>query len=216
MTFFHSPSTFKIIALGLSCYFLFSSAFTPFPFDEHHYRIETESELLIEGSSNVNQFTCDCSCERDFTQSSLDMNRHPESNRITFANARLKLTTTNLDCGHKIMNKDLYETLQAKEYPFIYITLLQVDVPPQNRFVSMNQWVKLDANTRITLAGRERQVNIPSKGQKIDDGRYHFTGAVTLKMTDFGLQPPEAMLGLIKVNDEITIHLNLVVRILEA
>lgn len=210
---FSLPNT---VAISVLYFFLFSSAFSSIPVDEHHYRIETDSELLIEGSSNINEFTCDCSCERDFTQSSLDITQAPGSNHFTFQNARLRLTTTNLNCGHKVMNEDLYEALRVDHYPYIYINLLQAEIPPQKRFASLNQWLEIDADTRITLAGRERRVQIPARGRRLSDNRFHFTGKVTVKMTDFGIKPPKAMLGLIKVNDEITIHLDLVVRMMDA
>ena len=207
----------RLLLISVSTFLLFASAFSPLPFDEHQYQIETNSQLVITGASNVNEFTCDCSCERDFTRSTLEISRHPESNRIDFANARLKLTTTNLDCGHKVMNKDLYETLRAKEYPQISITLLQARIPaePQQRLVSFNQWMNIDAFTRITIAGQDKRVHIPVKGRRIEGDRFHFTGEISLNMTDFGLTPPTAMLGLIKVNDKITINLDLVVRILK-
>lgn len=208
----------RLLLLSVLSFLLFASAFSPLPFDKHQYQIETNSQLLIAGTSNVNEFTCDCSCERDFTRSTLEINQHPESNRIDFANARLKLTTTNLDCGHKVMNKDLYETLRAKDYPHISITLLQAEIPArtQLKLVSLNQWMNIDAFTRITIAGQNKRVHIPVKGQRLEDNRFHFTGEISLNMTDFGLEPPTAMLGLIKVNDKITIHLDLVVQILEA
>lgn len=208
----------KLLLLSVFLLLLFASAFAPLPFDEHQYQIETNSQLVIAGTSNVNEFTCDCSCERDFTRSTLEFSQHPESNRIDFANARLKLTTTNLDCGHKIMNKDLYETLRAKDFPHISITLLQAEIPAQNqqRFVSLDRWMDIDAFTRITIAGQNKRVHIPVKGRRLEGDRFHFTGEISLNMTDFGLEPPSAMLGLIKVNDKITIQLDLVVQILEA
>lgn len=206
----------RLLFLSVFLFLLFASAFFPLPFDEHQYQIETNSQLVIAGTSNVNEFTCDCSCERDFTRSTLEVNQHTESNRIDFSNAQLNLTTTNLDCGHKIMNKDLYETLRARDYPHISITLLQAEIPARNqqRFVSFNQWMDIDAITRITIAGQNKRVHIPVKGRRLDENRFHFTGEISLNMTDFGLEPPTAMLGLIKVNDTITINLDLVVRIL--
>lgn len=197
-----------------STFFLFISAFSPNSIVERHiYQIESQSELLILGSSNVNKFTCDCSCERDFTQSSLEMNRFPEMNRFEFANARLKLATLNLDCGHKVMNKDLHATLMADEYPYISIELLEAEVLPQKQFAAQNQELRLETLTEITIAGQSCKIQFPVKAEKIDEARYQFTGQVDLLMTNFGLKPPKAMLGLIKVDNEISINLDLTVRI---
>ena len=211
----HFSVTFKVFFLSIFIFLLFSSAFSPFLPSEYHYLIETDSQLVITGSSNVNEFTCNCSCEHDFTQNTLEIASRPEGNCFDFTNASIQLTTANLNCGHKVMNKDLYETLKYKQYPHIYITLLQAETPAQQRFISLNKWLNINAITRITIAGKDKAVHFPIEGRKLDASRYHFKGEVSLKMTDFGLDPPKAMLGLIQVNDEITIHLNLIVRMLE-
>ena len=112
--------------LTLRVIFVLSIIITPFlinahlkapPFTIHEYQIETTSELFVHGSSNVNKFACDCSCERDFTRSTLEIIRRPDGDCVDFRNAVLNLTTTNLNCGHPQMNKDLYKTLKAFEYP---------------------------------------------------------------------------------------------------
>jgi len=41
--------------------------------------------------------------------------------------------------------------------------------------------------------------------------RFQLRGEKWLKMSSFGIIPPEAMFGMIKVNDDITFHFDLVV-----
>jgi hypothetical protein len=48
------------------------------------------------------------------------------------------------------------------------------------------------------------------QGQQRADGTYQATGSLPLLMSDFGIDPPTAMFGLIKVHDQITVRFKLI------
>ena len=41
------------------------------------------------------------------------------------------------------------------------------------------------------------------------DGQYQVSGAYPMKMTDFGIEPPTALLGTMTTGDDVTINFNL-------
>ncbi|MGH9361260.1 MAG: hypothetical protein ACRD2T_05030, partial [Thermoanaerobaculia bacterium] len=46
-------------------------------------------------------------------------------------------------------------------------------------------------------------------GERLGLGRYRITGALELKMTDFGIQPPTALMGLIRAGDGLRVRFDL-------
>ena len=55
------------------------------------------------------------------------------------------------------------------------------------------------------MAGQTRVVEIPLTALRQEGGSMKGEGAVDLKITDFGIKPPTAMLGTLKTKDAIRI-----------
>jgi len=52
-------------------------------------------------------------------------------------------------------------------------------------------------------------VRLTLQGRRLESGRMHAQGTLPIQMTDFNVEPPTAMLGLIRVRDEITVHFDI-------
>lgn len=61
------------------------------------------------------------------------------------------------------------------------------------------------AKGKLTIAGVTKEVDITVAGARNSSGQYVLTGEAPLKMTDFGIKPPTAMLGTIKTGDAVTV-----------
>ncbi len=176
--------------------------------------ITEQSKLSLSGTSNVNKFTC--ACNQKFSPLTIGASASSNRSQIVFEHTVLKLTTNKLDCGQKIMNKDMYRTLKADEHPYISIELKKAQFPVGVTIDDCSEWVELDAETVITIAGNARRVPLKVKARNLSAGRFQFRSAQGLKMTDFGIQPPTAMMGAIKVRDSITIQFDLIVAVSSA
>ncbi len=179
------------------------------------YQILEESRLFLEGSSNVNQFKC--RCEESFPAASFAFENDENSfGKIKFFDTRLAIKTRNLECGNKMMNKDLQRALHAEAFPYIAIQLSEAFFRVENTFPDKihQKWTPMTAQTFISIAGQTRKVQLDVHVQKTGNDRYRFTAAKDLRMTDFGITPPTALLGLVKVDDRIRINLDLAIAIL--
>jgi len=98
-----------------------------------------------------------------------------------------------------MMDKNTYKALKADSNPDITLAL----VSPVK---SISTGHAVTAKINLTIAGVTRSVNIPvtASGQK--NGSVTLEGSSTIKMTDFGVKPPVALLGTLKTGDDITIH----------
>lgn len=189
-----------------------STGLLPDTIRSRSYQILEESRLYLEGSSNVNQFKC--RCEESFPAATFSF-ESDESNlgKVKFADTRLAIKTRNLECGNRMMNKDLQRALNAEVFPQIAIQLSEAIFKSTYTFpdkVHAN-WTPMTAQTFISIAGQTRKVALDVQVQKTGHDRYRFTASKDLLMSDFGITPPTALLGLVKVDDRIRINLDLVV-----
>ncbi len=175
---------------------------------ETTFYIDAGSRLTIDGSSNVNKFTC--ICNQQFPQSTLRFDLLDGGRAARFTNAGLNIRTKSLDCGNNQMNKDMYQTLRADQHPHIRIDLTRAQLQEANE-ISDSDWTPLKATSTLTIAGVSKPVVFEVKARRIGAGRIRLMATREVLMTDFHIDPPKAMLGLIKVNDAIRINMDLTV-----
>ncbi len=60
------------------------------------------------------------------------------------------------------------------------------------------------------MAGTTKAVTLNAKGKVLENGDIQIAVSQKLKMTDFKMKPPKAVLGTIHVGDEITVNFDVV------
>lgn len=181
------------IGLVLVSWFSFSD-----PERETKVRVEPQSEVVIAGTTNVNNFTCKYNLQE--LEVPIRLIYDEKSEHILFRNAELKLVNDCFDCGGKAINRDFQELLKTEKHPQVGLRLLYVDPPSVNQnMVSVGLEIKIAGVTRKyqTLLHCEQTKDICVKG------------TLDLKLSDFELKAPKKMLGMIKVDDEIKVHVTL-------
>ncbi len=103
--------------------------------------------------------------------------------------------------GEKLMDTKTYETFDADKNPNITFKLVEV-----NSLKVDGTQVNVTVTGNLTMAGVTRKISLKSTGVANKAGVFEFKGSVALKMTDFKMSPPTAMMGLMKVGDAITLQ----------
>lgn len=172
------------------------------------YRIGSNSVLKLIGKTNVNSF--ECRCGQVFAPQIFRIQNHDDGpHTTTFADTRLSIPITSLDCGNRLMNKDLQKSLNAERHPNISIELLEVVEDKCSSLRQTNEWVKVKALARISLNGYTNTYWLDITAKQSGPKRFRFIGTKALRMSDFCVEPPTAMMGMVKVEDEIKISLDL-------
>jgi len=112
----------------------------------------------------------------------------------------VEIPVRSIKSGEKLMDTKTYETFDVENNPNITFKLVDVNT----LHIEGNQ-VSVTLTGNLTMAGVTRKISIKSTGNSTKAGVYEFTGSVALKMTDFKMSPPTAMMGLMKVGDAITL-----------
>jgi polyisoprenoid-binding protein YceI len=64
---------------------------------------------------------------------------------------------------------------------------------------------------KLSIAGVTRDVTVDITVQRSGDRRYILTGQTPIRMTDYGMKPPVAMMGTLKTGDQVTVAFRWVV-----
>ncbi len=99
-----------------------------------------------------------------------------------------------------IMDNKTYDALKADAHPNITFKLEGVAPIKQQ-----SDGYSLTASGNLMIAGGTKKIDLAVKGKSNSDGSITFSGAKKLKMTDFGMKPPTALMGTMKVGDEVEI-----------
>ncbi|GIV59584.1 YceI family protein [Rhodocaloribacter litoris] len=171
-----------------------------------------ESRLWIEGQTSVNRFACEA---RSFAGEGVlaggnvlsgSPAKRGASRGIQRHVARLVVPVRQFDCGKDRMNADLYEALKAETHPEIVFELEEAEVVGPRR----DSTVALRVDGRLRIAGVENDITLTVTAWPAGAGRYRARGGYPLRMSDYGVDPPRALLGLIRVQDQIVVRFDLV------
>jgi len=189
-----------VIVLGLSGFVKLNSTL----FDYTYY-LEENSKLYIEGTSNVNSF--DCSCKDNFPKRGIKVAFSDDFKTIRFTNSFFKIRTQSLDCNNSRMNRDLCEALKSSEYPDIKIELKEAKLVSTTP--GSDGWLSIKVNATMTITNVTKDVVLDVKGKKNSDDRFRFVCSKEILLTDYNIEPPTALLGLVKVRNNIKINFDL-------
>jgi len=100
------------------------------------------------------------------------------------------------------MNSRTYKALKADKFPEITFSLTE---PIANIPSGANAFATT-AKGRLTIAGVTKPVTMPVKITIGEDKKITIDGIQPVKMTDHGIDPPTALLGMLKTGDVVTIN----------
>jgi polyisoprenoid-binding protein YceI len=101
-------------------------------------------------------------------------------------------TLTSRDAG---LDKNMYKALKVEEHRDIIFRLTGVERNPAGTLMAVG---------KLRIAGVEREVVLALKTER-RDAALVVTGRVVLLMTDYGIKPPTAMLGMLKTDPKVTV-----------
>ena len=97
------------------------------------------------------------------------------------------------------MNGKTYKALKSESHPAITFTLT-------SPLRSVQNGNTVSAAGDLNIAGKSNPVTLRVKVAASPNGNITVEGAEPLKMTDFGIDPPTALFGALKVSNDVTIH----------
>jgi len=160
--------------------------------------------MSIEGTSNVR----DWEAEIGTMEGSLQI-RNTDGIELAalqpgdFSSLQLRIPVQDIDTDTRRLTRNLKDYLKGDEHPIITFELQQI-----TSLEGSGNRVQIKAVGVVTAAGQSHTTQMNVTAERGDDGSLTFSGSQPLKMTEFGISPPTAMMGAIRAVDDITIHYN--------
>jgi polyisoprenoid-binding protein YceI len=161
-----------------------------------HIFIQPTSSIILKGTSTFHDFECST---KTF-EGTIDIDAAQRS----FVSAEVSIPVKSIHSDNSSMDEKMYDALNADKYPDIHFSLTSSD----------SMWITKTgaADTNVYLRGT---LMISGKHQAIDlhvAAARHANGILTIKgtkkilMTDYGIDPPTFMLGVLKTGNEVTVE----------
>ncbi len=159
-----------------------------------------KGQITIAGSSNVHEWTAGTAAVR-VTHAELGaaVSGPAFGEEIVRPGAlvafEIAVPAASLTSGKDGLDKNMYKALKVKEHAEITFRLTRLDAAADGVFKAAGV---------LRVAGVERDVVLDLR-TRTSGSTLTVTGAVDLLMTDFGIKPPTAMLGMLKTDPKVTI-----------
>lgn len=164
------------------------------------FSLDSGHEMIIDGTSNVRDWDADVkTVNATFVLSQFDLSDLSSLTPDHFKTMELSIPVEDIESDSGRLTRNLQGYLEVDDHPYITFKMNGIDS------VSVNgNSAEITANGVINAAGvdHETTMNVTAT---INDGKVTFSGTQELLMTDFGIDPPTAMLGSIRARDEISI-----------
>jgi polyisoprenoid-binding protein YceI len=158
------------------------------------YKLDSKnSSIVVKGTSTIHDWEMNVKAPT----SAFTLQEDQSLEKLT--SGSLTVDVASIESDKNIMNKKAWEALKEKKFPQIKAKLLQVS---QNGNSGT-------AQLELTIAGKTQKITDDFKFTSAN-GTIKIEGVLNLKMTDFGVEPPTAMMGTIKTGDEIRVEYRLV------
>lgn len=169
------------------------------PVETQSYTLNrTTSKFVVGGTSTLHDWEMVSNeCKGSITYTLI-------GDALSFENVSVNVQVETLKSGKKTMDKKCYDALKYKKFPVIgyeFKSMSDLQSKGGGSYTAV-------FNGNLTIAGNTKNVPI---NVTIDASAktINIKGRKAFKMTDFGVEPPTALLGTIKTGDDITIDFNL-------
>jgi polyisoprenoid-binding protein YceI len=161
------------------------------------YEVNSDFMMKIKGSSNVHDW--ESTIEKMDGTASISFN---DSGEISIASCEVTIPVNAIKSskGNR-MDKKTMKALNEKEFPSITYSLIRCD-----NIVMTDGQFSAQTTGNLIVSGATKLIDMEITGKTMDDGRIEITGAKDMRMTDFNISPPTALLGTMRTKDEITIE----------
>jgi len=165
----------------------------------HYNVIPTSSTMIIHGTSSIHDWQMEVT-DLECSATLLVTGNYINSIRET----RFLCKTKSIISDYKLMNNKTYEALKADEFSIITFTMTNAgDISlPGNEFNG-------SINGFLSIAGEIKEIDVPFRGRLLTNGQVELEGRVPLKMSEFNIDPPTALMGTLKTGDEVWISYSL-------
>lgn len=176
--------------------------------------IEKGGKVWIEGSAGMINYQCNA--EKFSGAGEIENTTNPRTTVEGHGTVQISvaLPVKSLDCGKRPMNKDMYNALKSDVYPTIRYQLLNATLAEEaGNNTTTSSWMNIRTRGIMEIAGVEDTTTIFVQGKVLSDDRFQVKGSKPIHMDTYNIDPPSAMFGLIRADEQLTVHFDVTVNL---
>ncbi len=183
---------------------------------------DSPAEIELHGSSNLHRWTCTGSEVKGLVTANIppaELSRilqvwmHGDSETLEVGRHEpdvnvhiwLEVYPRDLDCPSRRMRLDLLRAIQVDQYPSITYWFSELIEPPTVVDLDTERTFELKVAGYLSLAGERRRNEHTAKVRQLDSSTLELSGKLYLNMKDFGIDPPTALMGLLRAHEEFDV-----------
>lgn len=170
--------------------------------------LQKGSSVVINGSTNLLKFKLVQNGEK-LQRKTITASLTQGQNKIILGQNQYAIAIKNFSSDNIIALNGFLKLMKSDEYPNLIVQLNQLQIQPTSEKTHLSG---IKANMNFTITGITKTYSFPITATKVGD-QYRIDGNLDLNIHDFGLVPPVAMMGLVKVSEWINIDFSLVCKI---
>jgi polyisoprenoid-binding protein YceI len=158
---------------------------------------KAESTITIHGTSTLHDWTMEGTAVKGNVDTDPDTWRTAGEKP---AKVSVSIPVASIRSEHAKMDALMREALKAATSPDIRYDMATAALTK----LTGDSFV-VHTNGKLTIAGTTRDVAMDVTATRLGDGRYVLTGELPIRMADYGVKPPTAMLGTIKTGPDVKV-----------
>ncbi len=166
------------------------------------FEFQPQTKISIKGTSTMHDFECQAGLVAGMVEFGTDSATDAKEMLNGLQNVSVSVPVDRIACGNGTMDKKMREALQAGKAPLVKYTLSEASVVSGP---DAEGYHALRTSGKLFLAGQERPIEMTVRGRQMADGRFLFSGSKDIKMSEWGIKAPTAMLGTMKTGDQVTV-----------
>ena len=187
---------------------------------------EASAQIWVRGTSTLGKWDCSQHGIKGFAQfnTSADQMHDQLAELLTspapedadasewqrhHSDVRVAIDANGFDCENNRMKRDLVEAIRAEQHPTIDFRFTRLDGVSVHVDESRGPYLDLTIRGQLLFGGVECETVHKSSLWLNGDSTIVVTGTLDLQMSDFGINPPSAVFGLIRSQDRFQVDYNI-------
>jgi len=158
---------------------------------------KSQSKLIVKGTSSLHDWSLKATKMDGEVNFDLDSVLHIK--KLT-----LFVQVAGLKGDKKGMVKKMQNTLQITKYASVHFQFEKLDTLKQ---ISYNNY-EVNITGNLTIAGKTRQIEL-LLNMVVFDNKISIKGYKNIKMTDYDIKPPRALMGILKTGESVKVSFNI-------
>ncbi|NQV74275.1 YceI family protein [bacterium] len=161
------------------------------------YVFDSDSKLSIDGTSTIHDWTC----EIEKFDGTFTIDPQSTAQNLSISAGKLIVKLDDIECGKGTMNKKLRAALSGNKADNVTFTLestTSTDKPLD--------LIGLGLSGSLKIAGVSKSVEMDATARYTQNDSVQLEGFLSLDMTDYGVDPPTAILGTLHTGDKVTVR----------